>query len=102
MEIKISLDNIYKPSQDIVAREVQGEFIIIPVTSEVVDSEDQIFSLNETGKAVWDRLDGKRSLKSIVNELGSIYEGSYSKIKQDVMGIVKELLKRKIVIEVRR
>ena len=66
MEVQVDLNGFYVPSEDVVAREVQGEFIIIPITSGIGDLEDEIFTLNETGKAVWDKLDGKKSLKNIV------------------------------------
>lgn len=39
MEIVETLSKIYKPSEDIVAREIQGELIIIPITSGVGDLE---------------------------------------------------------------
>jgi hypothetical protein len=35
METRTGLDAVYKPSDDVVAREVQGEFVIIPVASAV-------------------------------------------------------------------
>ena len=68
METKVNLCSIYAPSEDVVAREVQGEFIIIPITSGIADLEDEIFSLNETGRAIWDKLDGKKSLRNVIDE----------------------------------
>ena len=102
MEEKIEINAVYKPSEDVVAREVQGEFIIIPVTSGIsdADSEDALFTLNETGKAVWDKLDGKKSLKTVVEELSLGFEAPEEKIKEDVLGLAEELLKRKMVVEI--
>ena len=102
MEPKISLDKIYKPSEDIVAREVQGEFIIIPITSGIGDLQDEIFTLNAIGKAVWDKLDGKKSLREVVKELSRDFQGSGEEIEKDLIGITKELLKRKIFVEAKR
>ena len=99
METKINLNNIYAPSEDVVAREVQGEFIIIPITSGIGDLEDEIFTLNETGKAIWDKLDGKRTLKEVAKELSKEFE-SQGEIEKDCTGLVKELLKRKMLVEV--
>lgn len=101
METKVSLDSIYKPSEDVVAREVQGEFIIIPITSGVGDLEDEIFSLNDTGRAIWDKLDGKRSLKGAAKVLSSDFESSSSEIEKDILGLVTELVKRRMLIEVK-
>jgi hypothetical protein len=98
----VNLKNVYAPSEDVVAREIQGEFIIIPITSGVGDLEDEIFTLNETGRAIWDKLDGKKSLKEIVGELALDFEGSVSDIEKDILGLTEELLKRKMLVEVKR
>jgi hypothetical protein len=98
MNKKISLATKYAPSENVVARDVQGEFIIIPITSGVGDIEDEIFTLNETGRAIWDRLDGKRALKNIAIELSVEFEAPLEKIEEDVLGLVKELSKRKMLV----
>ena len=99
MKSSIDLNNIYKPSEDVVAREVQGEFIIIPITSGIGDLEDEIFSLNETGRAIWDKLDGKKPLKDIAKELKSEFDAEKGEIEKDVLGITEELLKRKMLVK---
>lgn len=99
MKVNVSLDKSYKPSEDVVARQVQGEFIIIPITSGVGDSEDAIFTLNETGKAVWDKLDGKKTLRDIGNDLTKEFDVPLKEIEKDVLGIVGELLNKKMLVE---
>lgn len=98
MEKKAHLDRVYKVSDDVVAREIQGEFILIPVTSGIADMEDEIFALNETGKAIWHRLDGTRTLKEVVEDLSLEFSGSPENIRNDALGLVGELLKRKMVV----
>ncbi|TAN60373.1 PqqD family protein [bacterium] len=99
MEKKVSLKSIYVPSGDVVAREVQGEFIIIPVASGITEEEDEIFSLNETGKAVWERLDGGKTLQDVISGLCVEFEAAPEEIKEDVLGLSKELLKRRMLVE---
>lgn len=100
MKSKISLNAIYAPSEDVVAREVQGEFIIIPITTQPQsEEEDAIFSANESGRAIWDKLTRKKSLKTIIEELSSEFNTPASEIKEDVLGFLRELLKRKMVVE---
>ncbi len=99
MSKKISLTTKYALSENVVARDVQGEFIIIPITSGVGD-EDEIFTMNETGRAIWDRLDGKRTLKDVIEDLNSEFEGKQEDIQKDVLGIADELLKRKMIVGV--
>jgi ACT domain-containing protein len=99
MEPKVSLNAIYAPSEDVVAREVQGEFIIIPIASGIGE-EDNIFTLNEFGRAIWDKLDSKKSLKEVVSSLCLRFDASGREIKEDVLGLVKELLKKKILVKI--
>lgn len=94
------IKKVYAPSEDVVAREVHGEFVIIPVTSCVSETEGEIFSLNETGQAIWIRLNGKSALKEIIQALAQEFNASYAQIEADVIGLTQELLKRKIIIEV--
>ena len=47
-------------------------------------------------------LNGKRSLKDVVKDLSLDFEGSLEDIEKDVIGLVEELLKRKMVVEVRK
>lgn len=96
----ISLTKKYAPSEEVVAREVQGEFIIIPITSGIADMEDELFTLNESGRAIWDRLDGKKNLGDIVKDLAAEYEASQQEIEKDILGIVEELLRRKMLVEI--
>ena len=100
MELQVSLDKVYKPSENVVAREVAGEFIIIPITSGVGDLEDEIFSLNESGKGIWDKLSGNKSLRDIALELSKEFETPAEEIEKDCMGLVQELLKRNIVEDI--
>lgn len=97
MESKGRMDNAYKISENVVAREIQGEFLIIPITSGAGDAEGEIFSLNETGRAIWNKLDGKRSLKKVAQELSGKFEAAKEEIEKDCLGLVEELLKRKMV-----
>jgi len=99
MEVKINLGTAYAPSDDVVAREIEGELIIVPLVAGIGDMEDELFTLNETGKAVWDRLDGRRSLKEVVDELCAEFEAPPGDIERDVIGLAEELLKRRMLVE---
>ena len=87
------------PSDEIVAREIEGELIIVPLASGIGDMEDELFTLNETGRAIWDLLDGKRSLREIAGELAGQYDAPEADIAEDVSGLAVELYKRRIIID---
>ncbi len=98
METSINLDRIYVRSEDVVAREIEGELIIIPLAAGIGNMEDELYTLNETGKAIWDRLDGFRPLRQVVSELVDEYEAPAGDIERDVAGLVGELARRKILV----
>ena len=101
MEAKVSLDSRYMPSEDVVARNIEGELIIVPLVAGIGDLEDELFTLNETGKAIWDRLDGRKKLNEVLAELSAEFEAPVGEIEKDLTGLVEELLRRKILVAVK-
>jgi len=97
MEVSISLDSVCVPSEDVVARQIEGELIIIPLVAGIGDLEDELYTLNETGQAIWTRLDGRRTLRAVAHELAQEYEATNGEIAADVVGMVAELARRKMV-----
>ncbi len=94
----VRLDAIYAPSE-LVAREIEGEYILVPLSSGIGDMEDELYTLNSTARVIWNRLNGKRTLRGVVEDLAAEYNGPVAEIEVDVKGLVEELLKRKMLIE---
>ncbi len=97
MEIEAEIGSKYVPSEDVVARDIEGELIIVPLTAGIGDMEDEIYTLNETGRAIWERLDG-RSLQEVAEALKAEYEAKPGEVERDVVGLASELLKRKMLV----
>ncbi len=100
MPAEICFDAVYAPSEDIVAREIEGELIIVPLVAGIGDMEDELYTLNETGRAIWDKLDGQRSLSDVVRDLSAEFEAPHEEIERDVKGLVEELMRRRMVARV--
>jgi len=96
--MSISAEDVYKPSDDVVAREIEGEIIIVPLVAGIGDMEDELFTLNDTGKAIWDKLDGQRSLADVVAALSPEFAAEDGAIERDVLGLVAELVERKMLV----
>lgn len=97
MDSEINVNSICVPSEDVVARTIEGEIILIPIAAGIGDMEDELYSLNATGGEIWNRLDGVRSLWQIADELAVEYEGPAAEIERDVLGLIGELAQRKMV-----
>jgi coenzyme PQQ biosynthesis protein PqqD len=91
---------VFAPSPNIVVRMIEEELIIVPLTSGIGDLEDELFTLNETGKIIWENLDGKHTIAEIVDKLNQDFDAQDGEIEKDVFGLVEELEKRKILIEI--
>ena len=96
----VELEIVYAPSPDVVAREIEGELILVPLTAGIGDAEDGLFSLNETGRVIWEKLGETKSLNTIIEALTVEYEASAAEIECDVLGLVEELLNRGLVVEI--
>lgn len=96
---KIDLSRVYGPSDDVVVREIEGEIVIVPLTSGIGDLEDELFTLNETARDIWARVDGSRPLAAVVHELAAEYEAPEGLIQDDVVGLLQELFDRRMIVE---
>jgi len=93
------LDQVYRPSEDIVVREIEGELIIVPLTDNIGDLEEDLYTFNATGRAIWDRLDGAQSLRAVASDLADDYEAPVGDIERDALGLLSELLARGLAVE---
>lgn len=93
------LEKVFAPSEDVVAREIEGELILVPLAAGMGDSDDELFTLNDTGRAIWALLDGQRTLAAVVGALAAEYDAPAGEIEADVQGLVAELSRRKMLVE---
>ena len=71
---------------------IGGEIIIVPPVAGSGAMEDELLTLNDTGKAVWEQLDGQRSLGEVVAALSPELEGAEDgAIERDVLGLPRDL-----------
>jgi hypothetical protein len=92
-----SADTVPKRNEDIVFRKVAGECILVPLVASAAEVES-IFNLNETGAAIWDKVDGKKSIKDIVAEIRGGYEVEGNQLERDVISFVDEMTEAKLIL----
>jgi hypothetical protein len=99
MTEKIDLSRIYGPSDDVVVREIEGEIIIVPLTSGIGDLEDECLTFDEWGRDIWTRIDGSRPLAAVIQELAAEYDAPDGLVEADVLGLLQELYERRMIVE---
>jgi len=97
METQVTEATICVPSEDVVAREIEGDMIIVPLVAGIGDADDELYTLNETGKAIWKKLDGEKSIGQIAAELTEEFSASAGEINNDVLGFATEMVTRRIL-----
>jgi hypothetical protein len=71
--------------------------VIVPLVAGIGDADDELYTLNETGQAIWKKLDGQRTLKDVAASLVSEYTTPLADLENDVLGFASELTRRGIL-----
>lgn len=92
----INLDSVITPSPGIVPRKTGDEYVLVPVSNNIADM-DSVYTLNETGAFIWERLDGKSNLTEIIRCMQSEFDVDAETAKNDLLAFVTEMKKFLIV-----
>lgn len=92
---------IYTKNPDYVQRDVAGECILIPIRRTLTES-NSIYVLNETGAALWYRIDGQRTAEDILTDFCNEYEVTTDQLAKDFSLLLDDLLSIKAVEEIPR
>lgn len=98
----IDLEDVYIPSDEVVARNIEGELIIVPIQKGVVDFEDALYSLNETGKRVWSMFLAGIRVREICGSLIEEYDAPFETIRNDVFDLIGTLYEMGIIKKVKQ
>lgn len=95
----MNLGTVYAKNPDYVQRDVAGECILVPIRRNLTES-NSIYVLNETGAALWGRIDGTRSVQTISDEFVQEYDVTVEQLHQDFHTLLIDLLSIHAVTEV--
>lgn len=85
------MDSVPKKSGNVVFRKIEDEYVLVPMAASS-DEVESIFNLNETGALIWEKIDGTRRLREIVDELADEFEEGERDLGEDVLSFVSDLL----------
>jgi Coenzyme PQQ synthesis protein D (PqqD) len=98
-ETTIDLETVYRRTADVVVRQVGNESILVPI-SHNVGNLDFIYTLSPVAAQIWDLIDGRRSLKQIVDVLCDEYAVDRDRAGADVAELVADLREVSLVLQV--
>lgn len=90
----VSLDGCYAPrDQQVLTRQVAEDMVLVDVHNGVYHG------LNALAAEIWQRLDGERPVREIVDTLTSLYpEVDGATIEADTLALVQSLLDNDLVV----
>ncbi len=80
-----------RPSSDVVARRVAGEYLLVPVRSGAAQM-DYIFTANEVGSLIFRLLDGQRDGRAIARAISEEFQVDRDRVDRDVLEFLRTLL----------
>jgi hypothetical protein len=92
----IDLNSVVSQSPSIVTRKTGNEYVLVPVANNIADM-NSVYTLNETGAFLWELIDGKKSVKDLIDELISEYDIDKETATADVMSFIEEMKKYLII-----
>ncbi|NGZ94759.1 MAG: hypothetical protein CV089_01270 [Nitrospira sp. WS110] len=92
---------IYAKNPDYIQRDVAGECILVPIRRALTEA-NSIYVLNETGAALWNRIDGRRTAQEIITDFCGEYEVAVDQLAKDFTSLLDDLLSIQAVEEMTR
>jgi hypothetical protein len=90
---------IFKKIDDVIARQIAGETLLVPIRGELADMQ-KIFALNPVAEYIWQQLDGRQSLAQISQGLLARFEVAEEQAEADLAEFIAELLAAGLIVEV--
>jgi hypothetical protein len=81
---------LFRRVSDVVQRQVAGEVFLVPIRGRLADLQE-LFVLSETGRSIWEHLDGRHSLDDLVAGLVSEFEVEEVQARSDALAFIGQL-----------
>lgn len=92
----ISLGVRFVRNQEVVARKIQGELIIVPIRRGVGDL-NSLYTLNPVGAVLWDFLTEGHTLSEMVKRVCDEFEVPASEAQPDIEVFLDSLVEEKLI-----
>lgn len=91
-------NKVFIRNSDVVSRKIAGELFLVPVKGKMADMEN-IFTLTAVAEYIWDRLDGRKSLNEILNNVVDRFDVEHEQAESDIREFIMELMGAGLITE---
>ena len=85
--IKEFEQKIFRKHPDFIAREIEGELILISISKSQADMEC-VYVLNGVGARIWQFIDGHKAVTEIIKLISKQYDARLEDIRKDVIDFI--------------
>ncbi len=83
-------DTVYRKTDSVVDREIAEETILVPIHGNLADMQ-RLFSVNPTGRFIWNRIDGEHSISEIAAMVPEVFDVTAAQAQSDALEFVAAL-----------
>jgi hypothetical protein len=91
-------EKVFRKKEDIISRAIAGEMILVPLRGTLTDMQ-KIFSLNPVAGFIWEKLDGRKSLRELRDDLLATFDVEIGDANSDIQEFIAHLLKEGLIAE---
>ena len=93
----MNLERAYERRPGVVGRRIAGETILVPTTRRA--HEMALFTLNEVGTFVWERLDPARPAEALVADIVAEFDVESEKARADLEHFLDQMIRSQCIRE---
>jgi hypothetical protein len=86
----MTLSEIHQKKSRFAVRNVGNELILVPLKNNIADMKE-IFTLNEVGSFIWEKIDGKNSEDDIASAITVEFDIDHQTAKKDLAEFLEKL-----------
>ncbi len=92
---------VYEKTGSLVTRRIAGELILVPISGDLANLQ-RIFTLTPVAEFIWERLDKKRDLIGIRDDVVARFDVESSQADADIFAFIEKLINARLIKEVEK
>lgn len=93
------LTDVYAKTPGFVEKQIGEDTILVPISNQVAQMSE-VFTLNELGTFIWQRIDGNKNIQAIVDDVLNNYDATEQIVISDVSDFVTAALNKGVIVQI--